>query len=250
MFLASEYGLRSLGPVLGLCRVLARSRWARSGKVVAADEIAFRRPDRRHGLRPRLDRSRTLSQCCDERGQHCQGQDFMARFGDLIEARGKRPLLRERAVPFVAIVDETTKLPLRQFELDQRKDGIGPRLGSNESFDAGLGDSTGARATHAGLRNKLGQELGRDRVRPAQPVFQWLRQASCVGRHGIGTISWRRFRGHGLTRVSARHHKEARWTDTLRYKRFIAARSSDLPCSGSRGRARVAPLNLPGKARR
>jgi hypothetical protein len=174
----------------------------------------------------------------------------MARFGDLIEARGKRPLLRERAVPFVAIVDETTKLPLRQFELDQRKDGIGPRLGSNESFDAGLGNSTGARATHAGLRNKVGQELGRDRVRPAQPVFQWLRQASCVGRHGIGTISWRRFRGHGLTRVSARHHKGARWTDALRYKRFITPRSSDLRCSGSRGRARVAPLKLPGEARR
>jgi hypothetical protein len=105
----------------------------------------------------------------------------VAGFGDLVEAGGKRPLVRERTAPFVAIVDETTKPPARQLEFDQRQRGVGPCAGSNQPLDAGPCKLMRACEPRTGLRGEIGQELRRECRRSAQPLFQ-LAQARFMRR--------------------------------------------------------------------
>src|SRR6185295_13889116 len=83
----------------------------RSGKVVAADRMTIHCRSRRRRLRPRIELRRGLAQGRDECDQDRQRHDLVAGFGDLVEAGGKRPLVRERTAPFAAVVDKTTKPP-------------------------------------------------------------------------------------------------------------------------------------------
>ena len=55
----------------------------------------------------------------------------------MIEPIGEFAFARQRAVPFALIIGDAAKLPLRQFQVDQRERRIGPGAGLDQSLDTG-----------------------------------------------------------------------------------------------------------------
>ncbi len=88
----------------------------------------------------------------------------MVGFGGVIEPDRELRLLRERAMPCPVLVDEATKLPLRELVLDQRKRRIGESACVDQPIDPRLRRCVRGE-THAGLRDHVGHEIGRDRLR-------------------------------------------------------------------------------------
>src|SRR6516162_5469105 len=111
-----------------------RSSEALSGKVVAAERRneSLRARSRRHA-RPARGGRELL--CFHERGQQRKREVRMMRLDRLIEPVGKFAMMRQSAMPFVAVVGDAAKLPLRQLKLDHGQRRIRPGSGADEAFD-------------------------------------------------------------------------------------------------------------------
>src|SRR6202048_4757501 len=98
----------------------------------------------------------------DERAQNCQRQIRVTGFDRSIEPIGQLTLARQRAIPLALVIGDAANLPLRQFQVDQRKRRIGPGSRFNQAFDPhrlfGLSDR---RKTPAGRADDFGYELCR-----------------------------------------------------------------------------------------
>src|SRR5206468_8437006 len=108
-----------------------------SGEIVAANRLVERVRILRYHRYAGPARRRADTAGLDERAQDRQRQIGVAAFDRLIEPFRQLALARERAVPFAFVIGDTADLPLRQFEIDQSKRCVGPRLRLDQPFDAG-----------------------------------------------------------------------------------------------------------------
>src|SRR5664279_1945845 len=108
---------------------------AASAEIVAADRLAERVNLARHRGNAGPARRRTEAPGVYERAQDRQRQIRMPGFDRMIEPIRQFALARQRAVPLAVIIGDATKLPLRQFQIDQRQRRIGPGGGSDQLLD-------------------------------------------------------------------------------------------------------------------
>src|SRR3984893_8174341 len=142
-------------------------------EIVAADRLVERPWGARHHGAACPARWGIDALGVDERAQEGQRQIRVTGFDRLIEPIGKLALARQRAIPLALVIDDAANLPLRQFQIDQRKRCIGPGSRPDQPFDPrrllGLSDR---RKTAACLANDLGHEIGRHGMRVAKPVIE------------------------------------------------------------------------------
>ena len=71
----------------------------------------------------------TLTPRFDECVEDRQREVFVIGFRHLVEFGGKADVFRQRAMPLAVVINQATKLPLRQFQLEQCKRRVGERAG-------------------------------------------------------------------------------------------------------------------------
>ena len=114
----------------------------------------------------------------------------MSRVCSLIERHRQIRLLGKRAEPFAILVEETTKVPCREFEFDQRKHRVIPSAGLDEPIDPSSFSSPAQHwKTGAGVRDDLGNEIGGERRCPPKLVRQPIETALAIGIEQPDTIS-------------------------------------------------------------
>ena len=114
----------------------------------------------------------------------------MTRVCSVIERHRQIRLLGEGAEPFTVLIDEATKLPCRQFELDQSERRVTPSAASiswssRVAFPALF--STGMR--RAGIRDDIGDEVGGERRRKPKLLRQPVETVLVFGIRQHDTIS-------------------------------------------------------------
>src|SRR5215831_16597045 len=87
--------------------IVPTSRMASSSEIVAANDVTLCGTNSRHGLWSAFDK------CAQDR----QRQVFVVGFSHVVELGGKPKAFRKCAMPLAILIDEATKLPLRQFQL-------------------------------------------------------------------------------------------------------------------------------------
>ena len=91
----------------------------------------------------------------------------------MIEPIGKLTLARQRAVPLARVIGDAANLPLRQFQIDQRKRCIRPGCRANESFEPDdLLGLTCRRKASARLADHLRQELWGHGMNAAESIIE------------------------------------------------------------------------------
>jgi hypothetical protein len=101
-----------------------------------------------------------LEECEQDR----QRQALVIGHRKLIETERQPWMPGERAKPFVVLVDEASKLPFRQLELDQRKCRIGPSAGPDQLTDPCLGSWAARCKPRTRLRDDPRHKISRDRL--------------------------------------------------------------------------------------
>src|ERR1700737_2298108 len=159
---------------MGLSRLRIRS-FVVLREIVAADRLVERvRVARHNGDAACPARRCTDALGIDERAQDRQRQIRVTGFDRSIEPVRELALARQRAIPLALVIGDAANLPLRQFQVDQRKRRIGPGSRFNQAFDPrrlfGLSDR---RKTPAGRADDFGYELCRHRMRVTQPITEF-----------------------------------------------------------------------------
>ena len=97
----------------------------------------------------------------------------MPRVCSVIERHGQIRLLGEGAEPFTVLIDEATKLPCRQFELDQRKRRVAPSASFNHLVEpSSLSGPAQYRQACASVRDDIGDKIGGERWRKPKLLHQ------------------------------------------------------------------------------
>jgi hypothetical protein len=106
----------------------------------------------------------------------------VTRVGSVIERHGQIQLLGKRAEPFTVLIDEATKFPCRQFELDQSERRVTPSTNLNQPVDPDcLSDLIQHRNACAGIRDDIGDEVGGECRRKPKLLRQPVETSSCLG---------------------------------------------------------------------
>jgi hypothetical protein len=116
-------------------------------------------------------------------------------------------------VPFAILIDETTQLPCRRFELDQSKCRVTPSADADQLRDpSGLSGPFHRRKACAPVRDDIGDEIGRERVDTTKPSLQHIK-GLVFGSNNMTTIS-RDQRPYTTTHPQdgVKGHKKSRWS--------------------------------------
>ena len=110
----------------------------------------------------------------------------MTGVSSVIERHRRIRLLGEGAEPFTAFIDKATKLPCRQFELDQSERRVTPSASLNQLVEPGcLTSLVQHRKARSGIRDDIGDENGGECRRKPKLVRQPVETALVfrIGQH-------------------------------------------------------------------
>src|ERR1700730_2824953 len=143
-------------------------------EIIAADRLVERVHLARHvghaGPARRCVDALGLDECAQDR----QRQIGVTGFDRSIEPIGQLTLARQRAIPLALVIGDAANLPLRQFQVEQRKRRIRPGSQFNKASDPHrLFGLSARRKTSAGRADDFGYELCRHRMRFTQPITEF-----------------------------------------------------------------------------
>jgi hypothetical protein len=113
----------------GACRAMV------SGVVVAAGDLVERIRTRAHRGNAGVARLHAGTAGFDECAEDREREVRVPRLDRLVQPVRQLPLARQCAVPLALVIGDTPRLPLRQFEIDQRQCSVDPCTGSDQLFE-------------------------------------------------------------------------------------------------------------------